>query len=168
MICTSWVQHGSRCETNVFFFFIFHVIDTSSICVDNRELSAKSMCLVSGTHLLHINGEQKLPLKWGKCVGRLWQWHRQPCWGVGRGNSLIASFNTVLLLSSLEWVLFTFQKGLKSYKPQSLQCSSQTTRKMFVSLAHVWERAEILAISRIGLLYEGRMLRNALISPPEF
>ena len=42
---------------------IIHVIDTPSIHVDNQQLSVKSMCLVSGTYLLGINGEQKLPLK---------------------------------------------------------------------------------------------------------
>lgn len=65
-------------------------------------------------------------------------------------------------------LLFTSLGGLKSYKPQSLRCSSQTTREMFVNLSTVWERAEILTIPRAGSLYRGRMLRSALTSLPEF
>lgn len=118
-------------------------------------------------YLLCINGEQKLPLKWWKCVGKLWQWHKQPCWGVGRGNSLTASFNTVCC--SLPWsgLLFTSLGGLKSYKPQSLWCCSQTpTREMFLSFPHVGETAEILTSPRAGSLYRGRVLRKALPSAP--
>jgi len=139
-----------------------HVIDTPSVRAYNLELSTKSMCLVSGMYLLCVNGEQKLPLKWWKCVGRLWQWHRQPCWGVGRGNSRRASFNTVCC--SLPWsgLLFTSLGGLKSYKPQSLWCCSQTTTEMFLSLSHVWERAEVLTILRAGSHYRSGVFSNAL------
>ena len=145
-----------------------HVIDTPSVRAYNLELSTKSMCLVSGMYLLCVNGEQKLPLKWWKCVGRLWQWHRQPCWGVGRGNSRRASFNTVCC--SLPWsgLLFTSLGGLKSYKPQSLWCCSQTTTEMFLSLSHVWERAEVLTILRAGSHYRRGVFSNALTSPPGF
>lgn len=151
LVCTLWVPHGSRCGRNV--LSMVHVIDTPSVRACNLELSTKSMCLVCGMYLLCVNGEQKLPLKWWKCVGRLWQWHRQPCWGVGRGNSRRASFNTVCC--SLPWsgLLFTSLGSLKSYKPQSLWCCSQTTTEMFLSLSHVWERAEVLTIPRAGSHY---------------
>lgn len=84
--------------------------------------------------LHHINTEQELCLKQWKHVGRFWPWHRQACQGIDRKTpfqKVSAQF-----CCSVAWV-FCGPRGVQSYKPRSLQCTSQVPL--------LWERLEILA-----------------------
>lgn len=75
--------------------------------------------------------------------------YRQPRWGCWQRNLPYSKVSTQFC-RCLPWsgLLFTSLGGLKSYKPQALQCSSQTSREMFVNSSHAWERAEILDHSK--------------------
>lgn len=96
------MPRGSRRGVNV--FPVFHGIDTVSIHVDNQGLSAKSVSSFwyistprerradASSQAMKMCG-QALAVATGSHVGVL-----------AEDSSLIASFNTVLLLSSLEWV----------------------------------------------------------------
>lgn len=90
--------------------------------------------LPSSMSLHHINTEQELCLKQWKHVGRFWPWHRQACQGIDRKTpfqKVSAQF-----CCSVAWV-FCGPRGVQSYKPRSLQCTSQVPL--------LWERLEILA-----------------------
>lgn len=77
-------------------------------------------------------------------MGRLWQWHRQLCWGVGRGNSLTASFNTVLLLSSLEWVTVYISSRFEELQVSVIMMQSiDNQRNVCQSLSCVGESRDI-------------------------
>lgn len=112
----TWVNVPGKC------FSIFHVIDSVSIHVDNRELSAQSIYLVSGTYLFHINREQKPSSQ----VMTVCVWAG---FGRGTGNQVreLAEETPLQQVSAqfcccLPWsgLLFTSLESLKSYKPQSL------------------------------------------------